>query len=94
MGSGYEEWINVGLFLRWQCGIRSMERYNMLPAPQIESFTSYWVRNVRDLIARCGDLGPIRTSCPFILFLKMIMKSDMHIPGCKRLKRIALVLSL
>eukprot|EP01036_Dinobryon_divergens_P025179 gene25179-33702_t len=48
----YEEWINVGLYLRWQCGIRSMERYNLLPPAPVELFTSYWVRNVRDLIAR------------------------------------------
>ena len=51
-GDAFEEWVNVGLYLRWQVGIRSMERYHQLPPSLVESFTRYWVSHLRDTIRR------------------------------------------
>jgi hypothetical protein len=71
--SSFTEWLNFGLYLRWQCGVQCIERYQSLPRALVEAFTAHWVHRVEDMIKlygapwiqileekECGEVGPVK----------------------------------
>jgi hypothetical protein len=50
----YEEWVNVGLYLRWQVGLRGLEKFHSLSPALVEQFTRRWVLRVGAWVLRAA----------------------------------------
>jgi hypothetical protein len=46
------DWVNLGLHLRWCCGVNLMERYSALSRDAVETFTVKWMARVKELVER------------------------------------------
>jgi hypothetical protein len=47
-------WVNLGLHLRWSCAVDLMERYSALPQDAVAQFTAQWVERVKALVSAQG----------------------------------------
>ena len=50
-----KNWINIGLSLRWDCGLRWMERYHSFPETKVVEFAIEWIRYVEGLVNSFGQ---------------------------------------
>ena len=49
---GRNDWVNLGLHLRWSCGVDMMERYAALDSTAVANFTSQWEQRVRAVVSQ------------------------------------------